>query len=316
MSFLATTLIAIVASVTTFFGGMYMSQDGVGAISFPTSIDTLTNPSATDSTATVSHSVQHSDANDAIEALEAKVGADSSAVTTSHDYKLSNVTGSDKAVSLTGSETLTNKILTSPTVNSGTLSTSTLATTTLTGSTTINIGSDATGDIFYRDSNGEFQRLAIGTNGQQMVVSGGIPNWQTFSISGIKVRAYVDGDQSIGAASTTKVVFDDESFDTGSDFSTTTGEFTAPATAYYYISSTLLVDINDDRDVYIKVNGTNVRKATGARFDSSSIGPIVVTDILSLTAGDVVRVDINITAGGTVMGDATTPESVLTIFQL
>jgi len=62
------------------------------AILFPTSLDTLTNPAASDSQATVSHSSQHSNANDILEALEAKVGIDSSAVTTSHDYKLSNIT--------------------------------------------------------------------------------------------------------------------------------------------------------------------------------------------------------------------------------
>ena len=43
--------------------------------------------------------------------LEAKVGIDSSAVTTSHDYKLSGVTGSDKAASKAGSETITNKTI-------------------------------------------------------------------------------------------------------------------------------------------------------------------------------------------------------------
>jgi len=69
------------------------------AILFPTSLDTLTNPAASDSQATVSHSSQHSNANDILEALEAKVGIDSSAVTTSHDYKLSNITWSDKAIS-------------------------------------------------------------------------------------------------------------------------------------------------------------------------------------------------------------------------
>lgn len=66
---------------------------------FPGSLDTLTNPQSTDSVATVSHAAQHANANDAIEALQAKVGADNSAVTTSHDYKLSAVTGSDKAAS-------------------------------------------------------------------------------------------------------------------------------------------------------------------------------------------------------------------------
>ena len=55
---------------------------------FPTSLDALTNPSGTDSMSSPSHSGQHTDANDAIEALQAKVGADSSAVATSHDYKI------------------------------------------------------------------------------------------------------------------------------------------------------------------------------------------------------------------------------------
>ena len=49
--------------------------------------------------------------------MQAKVGADSSAVTTSHDYKLGGVTGSDKASSLAGTETLTNKTITSPVIS-------------------------------------------------------------------------------------------------------------------------------------------------------------------------------------------------------
>lgn len=76
------------------------------AISFPTSLDSLTNPNSTDGQNSPSHSTQHGDANDAIEALEAKVGADSSAVTTSHDYKLSSITSSAKAVSTTGDQSI------------------------------------------------------------------------------------------------------------------------------------------------------------------------------------------------------------------
>ena len=49
-----------------------------GATNFPSSLDTLTNPAGTDSVATVSHSGQHSNANDAIEAIEAKVGTGAS----------------------------------------------------------------------------------------------------------------------------------------------------------------------------------------------------------------------------------------------
>ena len=56
---------------------------------FPSGLDALNNPAATGhylNTAGVTHSSQHSDANDAIEALEAKVGVDGSAVATSLDY--------------------------------------------------------------------------------------------------------------------------------------------------------------------------------------------------------------------------------------
>ena len=64
------------------------------ATNFPTSLDALTNPVAGDSLSSPSHAGQHADANDAIEALQAKVGVNNSAVTTSIDYKLRNLDGS------------------------------------------------------------------------------------------------------------------------------------------------------------------------------------------------------------------------------
>lgn len=67
---------------------------------FPTSLDTTTEL-ANDATATkgqgeaLAHSSRHNNDADAILALEAKVGADSSAVTTSLDYKVKNPASSD-----------------------------------------------------------------------------------------------------------------------------------------------------------------------------------------------------------------------------
>jgi len=63
------------------------------ATNFPTSLDALTNPTSANklNDAGVTHATQHANANDAIEALQAKVGVDSSAVTTSLDYKVRNV---------------------------------------------------------------------------------------------------------------------------------------------------------------------------------------------------------------------------------
>lgn len=86
---------------------------------FPASLDNFTNPNNTDTLNSPSHSAQHADVNDAVEALQAKVGADSSAVTTSLDYKVSQL--ETNSVTLSGSETLTNKTLTAPVVNNAIL---------------------------------------------------------------------------------------------------------------------------------------------------------------------------------------------------
>lgn len=91
------------------------------ATDFPTSIDSLSNPLGTQTLDSPAHTDQHSDANDAIEAIEAKVGADSSAVTSSHDYKLSSVDDGQKAVSTSGNQTIAgNKTLSGTNTHSGT----------------------------------------------------------------------------------------------------------------------------------------------------------------------------------------------------
>lgn len=61
------------------------------ATNFPTSLDALTNPLTTDKLNNPSHAAQHTNVNDAVEALQAKVGVNSSAVTTTLDYKVTQV---------------------------------------------------------------------------------------------------------------------------------------------------------------------------------------------------------------------------------
>lgn len=62
-------------------------------ISYPTALDELVNPSPADTldTAGVLHTEQHGNANDAIEALEVKVGVTGSVDTNSLDYKINNI---------------------------------------------------------------------------------------------------------------------------------------------------------------------------------------------------------------------------------
>ena len=134
------------------------------ATSFPTSLQDLdaTRGTTGQTLASPNHITHHALEDDTLEALQAKVGADSSVVTTSHDYKLSGVTGTDKAVSKTGTETLTNKTLTTPAITTPTFT----------------LGSDATGDVWYRHSDGTMKRLAIGSAAQVLNVTGGVPAWR------------------------------------------------------------------------------------------------------------------------------------------
>lgn len=60
-------------------------------MTYPTSIDNFQNPSANTKMDDMPHSLQHSQANDAIEALESKVGIDNSADTNSLDYKVATL---------------------------------------------------------------------------------------------------------------------------------------------------------------------------------------------------------------------------------
>jgi len=81
------------------------------AISFPVSLDELINPQASDSVQSPSHSEQHADANDAIEALQQKVGVDNSTDVTSLDYKIRQIDPNnfDPAGSAAAAETAANE---------------------------------------------------------------------------------------------------------------------------------------------------------------------------------------------------------------
>ena len=67
------------------------------ATTFPTSLDTpLTNPTSTSPQSSPPHDVQHTQANDSIAALEAKVGVNNSTVTSSLDYRLGLMPGRNR----------------------------------------------------------------------------------------------------------------------------------------------------------------------------------------------------------------------------
>lgn len=153
-------------------------------MAFPTTLQDLdaTRGTTGQTLASPNHITHHALEDSTIEALEAKVGVDGSAVTTSHDYKLSEVTSTDKSVGKTATQTLTNKTLTSPVLTSPTL----------------NVGSDAEGDTYYRNGSGALVRLARGTDNYIYKMNGNVPNWEAETV----VVAATDTVQGIGILAT------------------------------------------------------------------------------------------------------------------
>ena len=116
------------------------------ATNFPTTLDSLSNPAASDKLNSPSHSTQHINSNDAIEALQAKVGATDSAVSTSLDYKIRKGLGVQSNTPTGGSVTLdlTNKNIHDVTMNAATI-TIALSNVSVGQAFVINLVQDATG---------------------------------------------------------------------------------------------------------------------------------------------------------------------------
>lgn len=273
------------------------------AQTFPTTLNTHKKDWGNTTPVADTHPEEHNDIATAVEALEAKVGANASVVTTSHDYKLSEVTGSDKAVGETATQTLENKTLSQPVINTPDINTPDIdggshddgafANPTLTGGVEIDLGSDATGDIYYRNSSGDFVRLAIGSNGQQLQVQAGIPSWQTPAASSVILNAYLAADAAVNTTAATKVAFDTEGVDTGADFAA--GTFTVPETGYYLVTARLLISTNTssltDHTAFIYKNGSAVVRSVGTTTAGDPrYLTLAVTEILSLTASDTIEV--------------------------
>jgi hypothetical protein len=63
----------------------------------------------------------------------------------------------------------------------GTVTAGTLSTGAVIAGVTITVGSDATGDLYYRNASGIFTRLGIGSAAQVLTVAGGLPSWAAAS---------------------------------------------------------------------------------------------------------------------------------------
>lgn len=123
------------------------------------------------------------------------------------------------------------------------------------------------GDIEYRSSTANTNtRLGIGTTGQVLTVSGGVPAWSTpAGASGPAFRAYRNtSQQSFSANTATKIQLNAESYDTDSCFDSTTNyRFTPNKSGYYQITGSIQfsgANATTIKEGYIYKNGSQYSK--------------------------------------------------------
>lgn len=152
------------------------------ASSFPGALDSLTNPAGTQTLDTPDHATQHTNANDIIEAIEVDLGTNSGTSILKH-FTAGQFPVRHTGVAATGTlvQTLVGGTLNSSNVGSATL-----------GTPTINVGSDAQGDIYYRAAAGNVARLAPGASGAYLKTNGAAqnPSWGTPAGAAVPITNY------------------------------------------------------------------------------------------------------------------------------
>jgi hypothetical protein len=151
------------------------------------------------------------------------------------------------------------------------------------------------GDIEYRSSTANTNtRLAIGSSGQVLTVSGGVPAWSTPAgppaFAGCRIRPTAN--QSIANLTSTAVVFDSEDYDTDGYHSNTVNNtrMTIPTgkAGYYQMNATVQYDANGTgiRDLWISKNGSAAALYTSRSGQATNLLSMNITSIFYGAVGD------------------------------
>jgi len=147
------------------------------ATNFPTSLDSFTNPTSGNTLDSPSHSGQHSDINDAVEAIEAKLGVGASPAASATANQILNISSAGTSA---WTSTLTNPILVAPEENltiSATAATGTVAldmkttavtyyTTNASANWTVNLRANSTASLdSILSANQSLTHVFLNTNG-------------------------------------------------------------------------------------------------------------------------------------------------------
>jgi hypothetical protein len=163
------------------------------------------------------------------------------------------------------------------------------------------------GDLIYGTGSGTYTRRGIGTTGQVLTVTGGVPTWETPAAGSTLVGCAVykvTTAQSISNDTDTDITFNAEDFDTNGfhDNSTNNARITIPSgKAGKYIlqtSITFASNSSGTRNVAFRKNGTTVLGSMLMPALSGFAQRVQHFYIADLSVGDYVTVEVNQNSGG------------------
>lgn len=146
------------------------------------------------------------------------------------------------------------------------------------------------------DTNGT-QRLLIDSTGSVMYKSN------------YKMYAYRSTNQSINNTTAT-IVFDTELIDPNANYNTTTGIYTVPVTGVYMVSVTVTTQTSGQpstETVNVVRNGTAITGVSVSQMlnNNNAPQPLATCVLVSLTAGDLIRIDYTTNKNDTIQANHT-----------
>jgi len=119
-------------------------------------------------------------------------------------------------------------------------------------------------------------------------------------------KAYYTGNGSISALAVTKLVFNNEHFDSNNVYNTSTGKFTAPeAGTYFFLAQFYVGTALSTLQVRLYKNGSNLENIG---FSGSGAGAVTGSTILSLAQNDYIEIYARSNDGNTIYGSTVSGE--------
>jgi len=195
----------------------------------------------------------------------------------------------------TGIQTLTGKTLTSPTINSPTITNAAISADAVTGYTTSNSGTIygiavTSGQISSALTLS--QTLSL-TNG--LTVSGGSITLPNSSLTPLIMRnpynfSYtINSTATIVATTPSTLICTGLSYDTGNNYSTTTGRFTAPIAGFYQFNAQVDFGSSSGGWASLWSNGAEVYRGVRQNVSSNVTMACSISVVLQLNAGDYIQ---------------------------